>query len=64
MNNVQNSIMSKNAHKPRSVCGDHVAALFLQACGGKITPFQVNNQQKKKKKTLIPSRLTLLIWFT
>lgn len=50
MNNVQNSIMSKNAHKPRSVCGDHVAALFLQACGGKITPFQVNNQQKKKKK--------------
>lgn len=44
MNNVQFSIMSKNARKPRSVCGVHVAALFLQACGGKITLFQVNYQ--------------------
>lgn len=50
MNNVQNYSMSKNARNPRSVCGDHVAALFLQACGGKITRFSVNNQQKKKKK--------------
>lgn len=50
MNNVQNYIMSKSSRKPCSVCGDHVAAMFLQACGGKITPFQVNNQQKKKKK--------------
>lgn len=64
MNNVQNYIMSKTARNPRSVCGDHVAALFLQACGGKITPFQVNNQQKKKKKTLIPHELTVFIWFT
>lgn len=47
MNNVQNYIMSKSSNKPRSVCGDHVAALFLQACGGKITPFRVNYQQKK-----------------
>ena len=50
MNNVQNSIMSKNARNPRSVSGDLVAAPMSQACGGKITPFQVNNQQKKKKK--------------
>ena len=50
MNNVQNYIMSKSSRNPRSVCGDHVAAPFLQACGGKITPFQVNNQQKKMKK--------------
>lgn len=52
MNNEQCSkiIMSKTARKPRSVCGDHVAALSLQACGGKVTRFSVNNQQKKKKK--------------
>lgn len=50
MNNVQNYIMSKTARNPRSVCGDHVVAPILQACGGKITPFQVNNQRKKNKK--------------
>lgn len=47
MNNVQNYIMSKTSRNPRSVCGDLVAAMMLQACGGKISPFQVNNQQKK-----------------
>ena len=52
MNNVQNYSMSKNARNPRSVCGDLVAALSLQACGGKITRFSVNNQQKKKKKNV------------
>ena len=62
MNNVQNYSMSKNARNPRSVCGDLVAALSLQACGGKITRFSVNNQQKKK--TLIPTDLTVFIWFT
>ena len=51
MNNVQNYIMSKSSRNPRSVCGDHVAALSSQVCEGKITPFQVNNQQKKKKKS-------------
>lgn len=50
MNNVQIYIMSKNAHIPRSVCADRVGTTMSQACGGKITPFQVNNQQKKKKK--------------
>lgn len=50
MNNVQNYIMSKSSRNPRSVCVDHVGTLMLQACGGKITSFQVNNQQKKKKK--------------
>lgn len=50
MNNVQIYIMSKTARNPRSVCGDHVVAPILQACGGKITPFQVNIQRKKNKK--------------
>lgn len=47
MNNVQNYIMSKTARNPRSVCVDHVGTLSLQVCEGKITPFQVKNQQKK-----------------
>lgn len=50
MNNVQNYIMSKNARNPRSVCAVRVGTTMSQACGGKITPFQVNNQQKKMKK--------------
>ena len=52
MNNEQCSkiIMSKTARKPRSVCADRVGTLSSQACGGKITRFSVNNQQKKKKK--------------
>lgn len=63
MNNVQNYIMSKTAHKPRSVCGDHVAAHSCRLAAAKLPRFKLTTN-KKKKKTLISSELTVFIWFT
>lgn len=49
MNNVQNSIMSKNARNPSSVCGDLVAAHHCRLAAAKLPRFKLTTNKKKKK---------------